>query len=196
MKMMSCRVYFENNPERLKFSDINLDIRIPAKGRKYASIGEDCVINANFVFETDSGFVKIGNRVFVGGATFISRSLIQIDDNVEIAWNSLLYDHNSHSFDYRERRKDMDAVIQNKRKGTDALKYEGKNWNVVHTAPIHICHDAWIGANVTILNGVTIGEGAIVGAGSVVRKDVPAWSIVAGNPAVVIGWNKHNESSV
>jgi maltose O-acetyltransferase len=39
---------------------------------------------------------------------------------------------------------------------------------------------------VIILKGVTIGEGAIVGAGSVVTKDVPAWSVAAGNPARVI----------
>jgi galactoside O-acetyltransferase len=40
--------------------------------------------------------------------------------------------------------------------------------------------------NVIILKGVTIGEGAIVGAGSVVTKDVPAWSVAAGNPAKVV----------
>jgi len=44
----------------------------------------------------------------------------------------------------------------------------------------------WIGANVTILPGVSIGEGAIVGAGSVVTKDIPDFSIAAGNPARVI----------
>lgn len=40
--------------------------------------------------------------------------------------------------------------------------------------------------NCIILKGVTIGEGAIVGAGSVVTKDVPAWTVVAGNPAKVV----------
>jgi acetyltransferase-like isoleucine patch superfamily enzyme len=45
---------------------------------------------------------------------------------------------------------------------------------------------ASIGSNATILCGVTIGEGAIVGAGSVVTRDVPDWTIVAGNPAKVI----------
>ena len=40
--------------------------------------------------------------------------------------------------------------------------------------------------NVIILKGVTIGEGAVVGAGSVVTKDVPAWTVVAGNPAKVV----------
>ena len=40
--------------------------------------------------------------------------------------------------------------------------------------------------NCIILKGVTIGEGAIVGAGSVVTKDVPAWTVVAGNPAKIV----------
>ncbi|MBK8021791.1 MAG: hypothetical protein IPK19_10285 [Chloroflexi bacterium] len=53
-------------------------------------------------------------------------------------------------------------------------------------APIRICDKAWIGFNAVILKGVTIGEGAIVGAGSVVTKDVPAWTVVAGNPARII----------
>ena len=46
--------------------------------------------------------------------------------------------------------------------------------------------DNWVGANVTILRGVTIGEGAVVAAGAVVTKDVPPYSIVGGVPAKVI----------
>lgn len=49
-----------------------------------------------------------------------------------------------------------------------------------------IGNDAWIGAGAIIMNGITIGEGAIVGAGSVVTRDVPAHTVVAGNPAKVI----------
>jgi acetyltransferase-like isoleucine patch superfamily enzyme len=46
-----------------------------------------------------------------------------------------------------------------------------------------IGHDVWIGANATVLKGVTIGSGAIVGAGSVVTRDVEPYAIVIGNPA-------------
>ena len=46
--------------------------------------------------------------------------------------------------------------------------------------------DVWIGTRCIILKGVTIHEGAIVGAGSIVTKDVPPYTIVAGNPAKVI----------
>lgn len=52
--------------------------------------------------------------------------------------------------------------------------------------PIHIKKNAWIGANVTILQGVTIGENSVVAAGSVVSKDVPDNVIVGGTPAKII----------
>lgn len=52
-------------------------------------------------------------------------------------------------------------------------------------APVIIGHDCWIGANATILPGVTIGGCSIVAAGSVVTKDVPSGVVVTGNPAVV-----------
>lgn len=56
---------------------------------------------------------------------------------------------------------------------------------------------ASIGANATILGGIKIGEYSIIGAGSVVTKDVPAFSIVKGNPAKILGWvNKEGEKLV
>lgn len=54
------------------------------------------------------------------------------------------------------------------------------------TAPVEIKDGVWIGAFATILPGVTIGEGAVVAACSVVTKDVPPFSVVAGCPARVI----------
>lgn len=53
-------------------------------------------------------------------------------------------------------------------------------------APVWIGDGCWIGEKVTILPGVTIGERSVVGAGAVVTKDVPAYSVVAGNPARII----------
>ena len=52
--------------------------------------------------------------------------------------------------------------------------------------PVRICHNAWIGAGAIILPGVTVGENAIVAAGAVVKKDVPANTLVAGVPAKVV----------
>lgn len=52
--------------------------------------------------------------------------------------------------------------------------------------PVSIGNDVWIGARVIILPGVTIGDGCVIGAGAVVTKDVPAYSVCAGNPATVV----------
>lgn len=65
----------------------------------------------------------------------------------------------------------------------DGSMKTGGDWKVI---PTLVKSGAAIGSNATILPGITIGEGALIGAGSVVTKDVPARTIVAGNPAKVI----------
>lgn len=52
--------------------------------------------------------------------------------------------------------------------------------------PVTICDDVWLGGNVVVNLGVTIGQGSVIGAGSVVTKDIPAGVIAAGNPCKVI----------
>ncbi len=71
-----------------------------------------------------------------------------------------------------------------------AGQLNGDNW-VDHDyydefAPVQIGNNVWLGANVIVMDGVTIGEGAICAAGAVVMKDVPPYSLVAGMPAKVI----------
>ena len=62
--------------------------------------------------------------------------------------------------------------------------------------PITIGDDVWIGTRVIILSGVSIGSGVVIGAGAVVTKDIPDWSIAAGNPARIIGSRKMIEKAV
>lgn len=57
---------------------------------------------------------------------------------------------------------------------------------IISKGPVIIGDNVWIGDKATILPGVTLGEGCVVGANSVVTKDVPAYSVVAGNPAKLI----------
>jgi putative colanic acid biosynthesis acetyltransferase WcaF len=52
--------------------------------------------------------------------------------------------------------------------------------------PIKICDKSWVAARSIILPGVTLGEGTVIGAGSVVSKNIPDWSVGAGNPCVVV----------
>jgi acetyltransferase-like isoleucine patch superfamily enzyme len=66
------------------------------------------------------------------------------------------------------------------------VNHEPKNIRIVMTKAVCIKKNAWLGARVSVLPGVTIGENAIVGTGSVVTKDIPDNCIAVGNPARVI----------
>lgn len=103
--------------------------------------------------------VSIGrDAIIMPGCLMMSAGGITIEDEVQIAANVQLISNN-HDLDNR--------------------------W-IITCKPVRICCRAWIGAGATILPGVTVGENAVVGAASVVTHDVPADTIVAGNPAKII----------
>ena len=148
-------------------------------------IGKNSMLGCNFVFESDDGKIEVGSNTFINsGSSLIARNHIKIGNNVTIAWGCTLYDHNSHSLDYKERQKDIERQNNDYRNGRNFI--ESKDWSVVKSKPIIIEDNVWIGFDSVILAGVTVGEGAIVGARSVVRQNVEPWTVVAGNPVVVI----------
>ncbi len=165
--------------------NFSLDFRIGHEERPYVVIGEKCILGLNCIFETPSGKITIGNNVHITSATCLCRSSIEIGDDVTMAWGIMLYDHNSHSIEWEHRKHDNAQCY------ADYMKYNGNNivskdWTYVVSKPIVIESKVWIGYGVSILKGVRIGEGAVVGAGSMVTKDVAPWTVVAGNPAVVV----------
>ena len=113
-------------------------------------------------FYTNFGrFITIGKNVFINHAcSFLDLGGITIEDEVLIGPRVNLVTEN-HPADPAERKSLL-------------------------TKPIIIRRNAWIGANATILPGVTVGENAIVAAGAVVSKDVPANTVVGGVPAKFI----------
>ena len=105
--------------------------------------------------------IKIGKNVFINfNCTFLDLGGITIEDGVMIAPNVNLL--------------------------SEGHPVAPKDRHYIFGKPILIQSNAWIGGNVTILPGVTIGKNAIVAAGSVVNKDVPDNTIVGGIPAKVI----------
>lgn len=113
-------------------------------------------------FYTDSGKnIKVGKNVFINsGCKFQDQGGIIIEDGVLIGHNAVIATLN-HNID------------------------PDKRGNLI-PSPVRIGSNAWLGANVTILPGVCIGNGAIIAAGSVVTKNVPENTMVAGVPAKVI----------
>jgi galactoside O-acetyltransferase len=175
--------YMTIDPSVIVLPAANFDFRATRGDGVKIEIAEYSIIGCNFVFESKKGHISIGKRTFINsGTNLISCNEIIIGNDVTIAWNCTIYDHNAHSIDWNKRKSDIMDVFKYGQK--HYMEY--KNWDVVKSRPILIQDKTWIGFGCIILNGVTIGEGAIVSAGSVVREDVAPWTIVAGNPAVVI----------
>ena len=142
----------------------------------FLSIGAQSDIECQIALEKPDAAVRIGSRTHIGGGTTLAAACeITIGDDVQIAYQGLIMDHDSHALAYSQRKNDVLDWQQGK-----------KDWSHVAMAPVKICNKAWIGARVTILKGVTIGEGAVVGTGSVVTKSIPPWTVAAGNPAKII----------
>ena len=120
------------------------------------------------------GRVRLGDYVLVHGARMVCDAEITIDDYTFISWNVVLMDSYRAPFDPIARRR----IIEN-------LSRRGERRLVTETSgrPIHIGRAAWIGFDVCILPGVSIGDGAIIGARSVVLENVEPYTIVGGNPA-------------
>lgn len=123
------------------------------------------------------GRVVLGDYALVHGARIICDSSIVIGDYALVSWNVVLMDTYRLPLGTQERRREL-RRLSTRRARLPAADSEAR--------PIRIERNAWIGFNACVLPGVTIGEGAIVGARSVVAADVPAFTIVAGNPARVI----------
>ncbi|SMR49560.1 unnamed protein product [Zymoseptoria tritici ST99CH_3D1] len=109
--------------------------------------------------------VKLGKNVFINfNATIVDTCLVTIGARTLLAPNVSLYS-GTHPLDPEVRS------------GTTGPELGGE---------IHIEEDCWLGGNVIVLPGVRIGKGSTIGAGAVVTKDVPPYSVAAGNPARVI----------
>jgi acetyltransferase-like isoleucine patch superfamily enzyme len=139
------------------------------------SVGEDSIVHAHISFEETGGKIEIGNRTFIGRSHLICYRSLVIGNDVIMSWGITIVDHDSHSIDWMDRRNDVSEWGAGR-----------KNWERIAHAPVQVSDRAWIGFNVSVLKGVTIGEGAIIGACSVVTRDVPPYTLAVGSPARVV----------
>ena len=115
-------------------------------------------------FHCDHGHgIHLGENVIINiNAVMLDGGDITIGDHTLIGPNCAFYT-SCHSLDYLERRKPQETC-----------------------KPITIGEDCWLGGNVVVLGGVTIGPRTVIGAGSVVVKDIPADCVAVGNPCRVV----------
>ena len=145
--------------------------------RESIKVGPHTHIRGQLLTFGHGGRISMGSYCFVGDNTKLwSAKEITIGDRVLIAHNSSIFDSDTHPLDARERHRHFAAIITVGHPSGIDLREE----------TVTIEDDVWIGCNVVVLKGVTIGRGAVVGAGSVVTRDVPSNVLVAGNPARVM----------
>ncbi len=108
--------------------------------------------------------IVLGDHVGINGATVVANQSVRIDDHCVIAAHYIT-DNQNHSLAV-DRMTNPDAPIE--------------------TAPVHIEQNVWIGTLSVVLHGVTVGKNSVIGSCSLVRQDVPANTLAAGNPLRVI----------
>ena len=124
--------------------------------------GKGAWINAPF--HCDYGYnIEVGDNFFANyGLTILDVAKVTIGDNAQIAPNVSIYT------------------------AGHPIHPDSRNSGYEYGIPITIGDNVWIGGNVVILPGVTIGSNSVIGAGSVVSRDIPDWVIAVGNPCKVI----------
>ncbi|MCC6875398.1 MAG: acyltransferase [Sandaracinaceae bacterium] len=145
------------------------EARIFAEPTRPIRLGEGASVAADAFLH---GPIELGRNASVNGRAVLDggRAGIRVGDDVRIASGVAIY-----AFDH----------------GLDRGRLVREQ--PVRSRGIAIGRDAWIGANAGVTDGVTIGEGAVVAMGAVVTQDVPAYAIVGGVPARVIGRRKDGE---
>mgnify|MGYP002676558159 FL=1 len=128
----------------------------------FGSMKENPVITAPFY--CDYGFnISIGKNFYTNhNVTILDGAKVTFGDNVFIAPNCV-FSTAGHAIDSEQRSRGLEIAL-----------------------PITVGDNVWIGTNVSVLPGVTIGNNTIIGAGSVVNKNIPEGVIAAGNPCKVI----------
>lgn len=132
--------------------------------RRGAKLGEGCILGYGVHIDTD---VVIGHRVKIQNYVSVYHG-VTIEDGVFVG------PHVVFTNDKFPRAINTDGTLK-----------RGDDWVVSETL---VGYGSSIGANSTIVCGITIGKWAMIGAGSVVTKDVPDYGLVVGNPARLIGY--------
>ncbi|MCU0771600.1 MAG: acyltransferase [Verrucomicrobia bacterium] len=163
--------------------------------RSFGAMGRDCIVQATMRC-TNPGDIFLGDRVFIGADAWIDCfkeypfSGQQFTPRLEIGADTMIGYH-SHIMVVGHMKIGRHVLIADRVYISDNLHgYEDVTkpmlaQPLVHR-PVEIQDEVWLGENVCVLPGVTIGRHSVIGSNSVVTKDVPPHSVAAGVPARVL----------
>lgn len=146
-------------------------------GNKYISLGKNCFFGKNCIV---SAWDKHNNQKFA--------PTIQIGNNCEFGEYNHITATNAIVIGNELLTGRWVTITDNSHGNTDidSLKQRPIERQIISKGPVRIGNNVWIGDKATILPNVTIGDGAVIAANAVVTKDVPAYSVAAGNPAKIV----------
>jgi acetyltransferase-like isoleucine patch superfamily enzyme len=155
----------------------NTKILNARRDKRMITIGKRSMVRGELFVFAHGGKIKIGDDCYIGENSRVwSGCSVILGNHVLVAHNVSIMDNLTHPISKTARRLQIQTLYRS-----------GHPTEIdLDDRPVVINDDAWIGANAIVLRGVTIGEGAIVAAAAVVTKDVPPYTIVAGNPARII----------
>ena len=165
----------------------NVCIRHPGR----IHIGKGVVIDDNVVLDakgdSDEG-ITIGDAVILGRNTIVSckGGSIEIGDNTNISANCMLISETRLSIGSNVLIAGMSYIIAGGNHSIERTDIPIIAQPMIQKGGVTVEDNCWLGANVTVLDGVTIGRDSVVGAGSLVNMDIPELAIAVGAPARVV----------
>ena len=174
--------YCKNLNDLKKYALVGKSLKVKASivvnniKKTQLKIGDFTILRKNKFFCFGKGKLKIGKYCYFGDETQVDASKeIKIGNYCMFSNRIMVQDHTGHPISPKKRRKQL---INLQKISTDVYDTEIKK--------VIIKNDVWVGMEAVILKGVTIGEGSIIAARAVVTKNVPPYSIAAGNPAKIV----------
>jgi acetyltransferase-like isoleucine patch superfamily enzyme len=134
------------------------------RGLANMELGKDVWIGAGTTIRCHEGHMRIGDRVVLGGSNTIN-AYLDVDIGEDVIFADWIY---VTDFDHRYRKTDVRIQDQG-----------------IVKSPVRIGPDCWIGEKASILRGSTVGKGSVIGAQTLVKGDIPPYSVAVGSPATV-----------
>ena len=182
-----------------RFCDKLSDIK-----HKYSPYAFKCIFNNGHIernvriFSAFKNSIHIGTNVKIGSGTVISNyeknSQIYIGDGTSIGWHNNFYCQGGLDIGKNVLFASYVCILTSNHKYSSAhipIKEQGSSY-----AAVSIGDNCWIGYNVIILPGVSIGKHTVIGAGSIVTHDLPEHAVCAGNPCRVLHYINNSTDKI